>query len=89
MFYDLNWYLGRVVDFPDEGLTKVKFLKQGLGDSYEWPAHNDTDVVQNHFIFYGPIKLIGNGPYNIEDSCRRRIIMKYRSMKNNRNITQE
>lgn len=89
VFYDLNWYLGRVVDFPDEGLTKVKFLKQGLGDSYEWPAHDDTDVVQNHFIFYGPIKLIGNGPFNIEDSCRRRIIMKYRSMKNNRNITQE
>lgn len=21
VFYDLNWYLGRVVDFPDEGLT--------------------------------------------------------------------
>lgn len=38
-------------------------------------AHDNTDVVQNHFIFYGPIKLIGNGPFNIEDSCRRRIII--------------
>lgn len=40
IYHDLNWYLGRVLDFPDEGYTKIKFLKKGLGESYEWPKHN-------------------------------------------------
>lgn len=38
-------------------------------------AHDNTDAVQNHFIFYDSIELIGNGHFKIEDSCRRRIII--------------
>lgn len=82
IYYDLNWYLGRVLDFPDEGFTKIKFLKQGLGESYEWPKHDDIQTIQNKFIFYGPLKIIGNGPFLIDERCKRRIIVKYRSIKN-------
>lgn len=81
IFYDLNWYLGRVIDFPHEGLTMIMFLKQGLGETYEWPVHNDIQVIQNQFIFYGPVKLIENGSFQIGNSCRRRIIVEYNALK--------
>lgn len=83
IFYDINWYLGRVIDFPDEGETKIKFLKMGLGNSYEWPKDDDIQTVKNKFIFYGPIHLIGNGPFYIDDKCRRRIDTKYKQLKKN------
>lgn len=81
VFYDLNWYVGRVLDFPDEGLVKVKFLRQGLGDSYEWPLHDDIEVIDSKYVFYGPIKLIGSGPFLIDEKCKRRINLKYKSLK--------
>lgn len=81
VFYDLNWYIGRVIDFPDEGLVKVKFLKEGFVDLYEWPKHDDIQVIENKYIFYGPIKLIGSGPFQIDYKCKRRIILQYKSLK--------
>ncbi|XP_046667355.1 uncharacterized protein LOC124359039 [Homalodisca vitripennis] len=81
VFYDISWYLGRVVDFPDEGFSKIKFLKEGLGDSYEWPKHDDVQVIENKYLFYGPVPLIGNGPFLIDDKCKRRIRSKYSMLK--------
>lgn len=83
IYYDISWYLGRVIDFPDEGETKVKFLKMGLGDAYDWPKDDDIQIIKNNFLFYGPINLIGNGPFYIDDKCRRRISNKYKQLKRN------
>lgn len=81
IFYDINWYLGRVLDFPDEGLAKVKFLKMGLGNAYEWPKDDDIQVINNKYVFYGPIHLIGNGPFLIDEKCHRRIVTQYKLLK--------
>ncbi|CAH2100759.1 unnamed protein product [Euphydryas editha] len=53
VYYDLDWYVGRVIDFPDEGLCKVKFLKKVL-NNFKWPVHDDIQTVANKFVFYGP-----------------------------------
>lgn len=51
VYYDLDWYVGRVIDFPDEGLCKVKFLKKELS-GFNWPAHDDIQTVPSRFVLW-------------------------------------
>lgn len=80
VYYDLDWYVGRVIDFPDEGLCKVKFLKKELS-SFNWPAHDDIQTVPSRFVFYGPIKLEGNGPFQISRGQLQKIRFVYSKAK--------
>lgn len=80
VYYDLDWYVGRVIDFPDEGLSKVKFLKKVL-NNFNWPEHEDIQTVQNKYIFFGPIKLDGNGPFTISRGQINKIRLVYAKVK--------
>lgn len=66
VFYDIQWYIGRVTDIK-ESTCVVKFLKQDL-EQFTWPNHDDIQEVQKEFIFYGPLTLIGNGPFTLKRS---------------------
>lgn len=67
--------------FPDVVQTKIKFLKLGLGDAYNWPK-DDIQVVRNKFIFYRPIHLIGNEPvYTLMTTVEEQL--KYKRLKKN------
>lgn len=80
VFYDLNWYIGRVIDFPDEGLCKIKFLKKVI-EGYHWPPHEDVQTVTSEFVFYGPINLKGNGPFQVSRGDISKIHEVYVKMK--------
>lgn len=80
IYYDLQWYIGRVIDFPDEGLCKVKFLKKEL-QGYDWPRHEDIQVVPEKFVFYGPVNLKGNGPFHITQGEISKIRLIYKKLK--------
>lgn len=80
VYYDLDWYVGRVVDFPDEGLCKVKFLQKVL-NNFKWPVHDDIQTVSNKFLFYGPINLDGNGPFTISRGQLNKIKLVYNKVK--------
>lgn len=67
IYYEDTWYLGRVIDFWDENKTKIKFMKKDL-DNYIWPRKEDIHTVENRFIFYGPIDLVGNYPFKVKRS---------------------
>lgn len=65
IFYDESWYLGRIVDFWDVDKTKIKFMKNEL-EKFIWPKNEDIHIIENQFIFYGPIQLQGNYPFTIK-----------------------
>lgn len=67
VFYDENMYVGRILDFPDEGIAKMKFLQllSAASWTYGWPKRDDIANVEWRYIFSGPIELIGNGPFKI------------------------
>lgn len=76
--------MGRVIDFWDENKTKIKFMKKDL-DNYIWPRTEDIHTVENRFIFYGPIDLVGNYPFKIKRSDDLRIIKEYKDLKKKTN----
>lgn len=80
IYYEDTWYLGRVIDFWDEYKTQIKFMKKDL-DNYIWPRKEDIYTVENRFIFYGPIDLVGNYPFKIKRSDGLRLIKEYKNQK--------
>lgn len=63
VFYDESWYIGRILQQIGNE-WKIKFLKKNLLD-YVWPRSDDIQIVKKCFIFYGPIKMLGNLPFQI------------------------
>jgi len=55
VFYDDNYYIGRIVDLCDNQV-KIKFFKSEL-NSFIWPRDEDVAFVEKKYIFYGPIEL--------------------------------
>ena len=68
VYYDDDWYLGRRISLKQNN-TQFKFLKRNLQPSLQqfiWPKEDGVDEVLNEFVLYGPIALIGNGPFEIK-----------------------
>lgn len=61
IYYDIGWYLGRIISMTEETCI-VKFLKENL-EQFDWPAHEDKQVVKKLYVFCGPIELMGSGPF--------------------------
>lgn len=79
VFYDDNYYIGRVVD-QSNNQVKMKFLKSEL-NSFIWPRNEDVTFIERKYIFYGPIELIGTGPFMLKKSDSEAIHKKYKLTK--------
>lgn len=82
VYYDNRFYIGRALNVYENFSCKVKFLKSKL-DTFIWPREEDVEVVENRFIFYGPIDLIGNGPFQLKGHQKIAIEKKYKEVKKN------
>ena len=69
--YVNNYYIGRAVSAPTERqFTLTKFLhkiQQTEIKSFGWPKRDDIDHVHSTCVFYGPVELKGNGPFEVLD----------------------
>lgn len=77
--YHDSWYIGRILE-TNTVQSKLKFLKFDL-DRYIWPPREDIQVVQNTYIFEGPLKLSGTYPFTLTRAIKSRIDKKYKTMK--------
>ena len=68
--------VGRVISIQNN-LCQIKFLKQIMENTYNWPTKDYIQDVDVSFILHGPIKLIGNGSFTID----RNQMLKIRSAK--------
>lgn len=80
IYYDDSWYIGRLVKIEDNILT-IKFLKSEL-DRYVWPKKDDIQTLCREFVFFGPIKLIGNNPFFLKRCDFVKISKMYKTLKN-------
>lgn len=76
------WYIGRIIDLTDDRTCRMKFLKSEL-ENFIWPKELDVQNVDCDFIFYGPIELIGNGPFQLKRYDRIAIEKCYKLLKKN------
>ena len=51
---------------PWLGKVTLKFLHSCGINSYYWPKRDDISTVKESYIFMGPLKLVGNGPFSID-----------------------
>lgn len=83
VFYDEDWYLGRVIEiYPEE--VKVKFLRKTIQKSNEdftWAHKHETYNIKKKYLFHGPINLIGNDPFSLKRSDKLQVTEKYKSLK--------
>lgn len=79
VFYDEGWYIGRVVQQVSSS-WKLKFLAKNVSE-YKWPKKDDTQIVDVCFIFFGPIKMLGNHPFGISKDTENSINKSYKKLK--------
>lgn len=79
IFYEEGWYLGRVIR-KVEDKWQIKFLQRNISD-YIWPSRNDIQDIDADFIFFGPVKLMGNHPFNITKELYGSIQKSYKTLK--------
>lgn len=82
IYYDDTWYLGRLIEQMGSS-SKIKFLQSKL-EAFVWPKREDIQIIDNNFIFYGPINMVGSYPLHITRHDRLTIIKKYKEFKHNR-----
>lgn len=63
VYYDNTFYIGKVIEVF-ENSAKIKFLKSEL-DIYKWPKETDIQIVQNEYLFFASIALIGSEPFHL------------------------
>lgn len=79
VFFDRKLYIGRVLKCPWLGKVSLKFLHNVGNNLYDWPSRDDIATVKQQYIFMGPLKLIGNGPFQIEN--HQKILKKFLNLK--------
>lgn len=79
VYYDNTFYIGRVIQVF-ENSAKIKFLKSEL-DIYKWPKETDIQIVQNEYLFFGPVTLIGTEPFHLSRHEKILIEKKYKELK--------
>jgi len=77
--YREDWYVGRVIKKTDQ-FCQIKFLKNEL-NQFVWPKFDDIQQVETKFIFYGPVQLLGNGPFDLSYRDKLAIEKKYKTTK--------
>lgn len=79
VYYDNTFYIGRVIEIF-ENSAKIKFLKSEL-DVFIWPKETDIQIVQNEYLFFGPVTLIGTEPFQLNRHEKILIEKKYKELK--------
>jgi hypothetical protein len=81
VYYDDSPYFGRIVEFVDEGVVRMKFLKLDSAATYEfsWPKNDDITDVAEEFILGGPLTLKGTGPFTISE--HREMVKRHKERK--------
>lgn len=82
VFYEEQYFIGRItsIDHKNSKAT-IKFLKEISENSFLWPTKNDVDEVHLFRIFFGPLDLIGNEPFSIDNIVLKKIKTAYRAFK--------
>jgi len=67
VFYPHKFYVGRVIDVPENGNPSVKFLDRRPGDVFVY--RRDTEEVEKKYIFRRglSVKLNGKKGFTVED----------------------
>lgn len=64
--YQKTYYFGRALGSPDGSFINFKFLHSTSSSGakvFDWPRRDDNDTVHSSCVFYGPVVIVGVGPF--------------------------
>ena len=64
--YQKAYYFGRALGSPDGPFIDFKFLHCALSSGakvLDWQRHGDINRVHSSNVFYGPVAIVGVGPF--------------------------
>lgn len=64
--YQKTYYFGRALGCPDGSFINFKFLHSTSSSGakvFDWPRRDDNDRVHSSCVFYGPVVIVGVGPF--------------------------
>jgi hypothetical protein len=64
--------------FCEDHIVEIKFLEKKFGNKFKWTMRNKIEIISKHYVFAGPLKLDGIGPFTIDT---RSIQEKYNALK--------
>jgi hypothetical protein len=64
--YVNKFYIGRALE-TDDKVTEFKFLHAAGAKKFDWPTINDIESKHSSCVFYGPITLLGNRPFEVAE----------------------
>ena len=85
--YQKSYYFGRALGRPDGGFIDFKFLhssQSGGAKVFDWPRRDDKDRVHSSCVFYGPVNIMGVGPFAV--SQLREVEQVYQWLKKSRKV---
>ena len=50
-------------------------------EGMKWPQNDDIEDIEREYVFYGPVLLMGNGPFSLQSHELRKIKSAYRVFK--------
>lgn len=81
VFYEEDWFIGKVLEKVRDKF-KMIFLKKE-NDMFLWPDKEDVAKVEQNYIFYGSITLLGSDSFQLKRVDFLNISKKYNNIKNN------
>lgn len=67
--YQRAYYFGRALGSPDgSSFIDFKFLHSTVSSGakvFDWPRRDDIDRVHSSNLFYGPVAIVGVGPFTL------------------------
>lgn len=78
VFYDTKPYFGRIIAIEDSEV-QVKFLHSISATTFAWPRRDDIAFVNKRLICYGPVDIVGHGPFTI--TCLEHALNKHIALK--------
>ena len=66
--YKRLYYFGRVIKFAGSQVT-FKFLYSVSASSFDWPKRDDIYTCPQSSVFYGPVSIVGVGPFTIPQNA--------------------
>ena len=64
--YQKTYHFGRALGSPDGSFVNFKFLHSTVSSGekvFNWPRRDDIDRVHSSCVFYGPVVIVGVGPF--------------------------
>jgi len=64
--YPKTYYFGRALGSADGSFINFKFLHSTSSSGakvFNWPRRDDIDRVHSSCVFYGPVVIVGIGPF--------------------------